>query len=130
MSILNGFRTFISRGSVLDLAVAVIIGTAFTAIVTSLVDDVIMPFVGILLGGVDFTSLSITVGDAQIMYGNFIQALINFLIIAFVVFLIVRAINKAQTFAVGEKIEEIEEEVASQEQLLTEIRDLLKERNV
>ena len=123
---LSDFRAFISRGNVIDLAVAVIIGAAFTAIVTSLVDDIIMPIIGVVLGGVDFSSLSITVGDAQIMYGNFIQAIINFLIIAFVVFLMVRAINKAQTLAMGEKIEEIEDEVDAQEQLLTEIRDLLE----
>ena len=74
------FREFIMRGNVMDLAVAVIIGGAFTAIVNSLVNDIIMPIIGIILGGVDFTSLAITVGSAVITYGNFIQAIINFLL--------------------------------------------------
>ena len=80
---LQEFRDFLARGNVLDLAVAIIIGIAFAAIVTSLVDNIIMPLVGIVLGGVDFTSLMIQVGSAQLMYGNFIQALVNFFIIAF-----------------------------------------------
>ena len=92
---LKEFRDFIKRGNVMDLVVAVIIGTAFTAIVTSLVDDILMPLIGIVLGGVDFTALSLQVGDAVVAYGNFIQAIINFLIIAFVIFLMVKAINVA-----------------------------------
>ncbi len=90
------FRDFIARGNVIDLAVAVIIGAAFGAIVTSLVNDIIMPLVGIVIGGISFTSLMVQVGTAQVKYGNFIQALVNFLIIAFVIFLIVRSINKVQ----------------------------------
>ena len=86
------FREFIMRGNVMDLAVAVIIGGAFTAIINSLVNDIIMPLIGIILGGVDFTSLSITVGNAVVTYGNFIQAIINFLLIALVLFLLIRAI--------------------------------------
>jgi large conductance mechanosensitive channel len=124
------FRDFAMRGNVIDLAIAVVIGAAFTAIVTSLVDDIIMPLVGVLLGGVDFTSLAITVGNASITYGNFIQAIINFLIIAFVLFLIVRSINQLQ-----ERLEKVEAEApaappepSGEEQLLTEIRDLLKEK--
>ena len=122
------FREFISRGNVMDLAVAVIIGGAFTAIVTSLVDDIIMPIIGVLLGGVDFTSLSIQVGDASIMYGNFIQAIINFLIIAFVIFLMVKAINSASKQLSGPEEDAVEEEPEADPQLemLTEIRDLLK----
>ena len=128
---LNEFRQFISRGNVMDLAVAVVIGAAFTAIVNSLVDDIIMPLIGVLLGGVDFTSLSITIGNATIAYGNFIQAVINFLIIAFVVFLMVKAINKAQTMAMGAQEEEAEAppEPSAEEKLLAEIRDLLQEQN-
>lgn len=125
------FREFISRGNVMDLAVAVIIGAAFTAIVTSLVDDIIMPIVGVLLGGVDFTTLAIQVGDASIMYGNFIQAIINFLIIAFVIFLMVKALNEASKRVPGmdqEEEAEPEEEPDPEVVLLTEIRDLLKKQ--
>ncbi len=82
------------RGNVMDLAIAVIIGGAFGAIITSLVNDIIMPLIGLLMGGIDFSSLSITVGDAVIKYGAFIQAVINFIIIALVIFLLVRAMNR------------------------------------
>lgn len=92
---LNEFKTFIARGNVLDLAVGVVIGAAFTAIVTSLVGDLITPLIGLILGGVDFSGLSFGVGDAQFMYGNFINAIIKFLIVAWVVFLIVKAVNRA-----------------------------------
>jgi large conductance mechanosensitive channel len=92
----NEFRQFINRGNVIDLAVAVIIGAAFNSIVASLVDDLIMPLIGILLGGVDFTTLVIQVGDAALAYGNLIQAIINFLVIAFVMFLIVRSYSRFQ----------------------------------
>ena len=102
---LKEFKEFISRGNVVDLAIAVIIGGAFGAIVTSLVNDIIMPLVGVILGGVDFSSLSIQVGEAVILYGSFIQAIVNFVIIAFVLFLIVRGYNSLQ--AKGE--EETEE---------------------
>jgi len=124
---LKEFRNFIQRGNVMDLAVAVIIGGAFGAIVNSLIDDIIMPVIGVLLGGVDFTGLSIWVGDAVILYGNFIQAVINFLVIAFSVFLVVRSYNRLQK----EEAETPEEpaELSAEEILLTEIRDLLKESN-
>lgn len=118
---LKEFRDFISRGNVIDLAVAVIIGGAFTAIVNSLVKDIIMPLIGVILGGVDFTTLAITVGTASITYGNFIQAIINFLIIAFVVFLMVRAINR-----MTRKQAAAPAAPAADVVLLTEIRDLLK----
>ena len=95
------FKEFINRGSVVDLAVGVIIGGAFGAIVTSLVNDIIMPLVGLIIGGVDFTNLEIVIPNyfgttdaAHIKYGNFLQNLVNFLIIAFSVFLMVRIINK------------------------------------
>ena len=121
---LKEFREFVDRGNVIDLAIAVIIGGAFGAIVNSLINDIIMPLIGVLLGGVDFTSLSIEVGEAVILYGNFIQAIVNFLVIAFSVFLVVRAYNNMQ--------EQEEEEAPPAEPpadvvLLTEIRDLLKE---
>ena len=80
---LGEFKEFISKGNVLDLAVAVVIGNAFNAIVTSLVNDVIMPFVGIIIGGIDFSNIKITLGDSSIMIGNFIQNIVNFLIVAF-----------------------------------------------
>jgi large conductance mechanosensitive channel len=126
---LKEFKDFINRGNVIDLAVAVIIGAAFTGIVNSLVDDIITPILGIFLGGIDFSSLSITVGQAVISYGNFIQAIINFLIMASVIFLIVRSINQWQTR--GRTIEEVvppPPELSAEARLLTEIRDLLKEQ--
>jgi large conductance mechanosensitive channel len=116
------FKAFIMKGNVVDLAIAVIIGAAFGAIVTSLVNDIIMPLVGIILGGIDFASLSIQVGSATVLYGKFIQAIVNFLIIAFVIFLVMRAMIKLK-----------KQEAAApppgptaEEKLLTEIRDLLK----
>ena len=90
------FKKFISKGNVMDLAVGVIIGGAFQAIVNSLVNDIIMPLLGIITGGLDFSSLSITVGDAQIMYGSFISAIINFLLMALVLFMVIKAMNKAK----------------------------------
>ncbi len=91
---LKEFKEFAMRGNVMDLAVGVIIGGAFGKIVDSLVNDLLMPIVGIFLGGIDFSGLSFTVGGAQIKYGNFIQAIVNFIIIAFVIFLMVRAMNR------------------------------------
>jgi len=119
------FREFIARGNVLDLAVAVIIGGAFGAIVNSMIDDIIMPFIGIILGGIDFTSLSFYAGNAVILYGNFFQAIVNFLVISFAMFLVVRSYNKLQK----EESEEPETppEPSPDVVLLTEIRDLLKE---
>lgn len=92
---LNEFKKFIAQGNVLDLAIGVIIAGAFGKITASLVDDIIMPVVGIFLGGVDFSKLAVTVGDANIKYGNFIQVIVNFLIIAWVVFMIIKAATKA-----------------------------------
>lgn len=91
---LKEFKDFISKGNVMDLAVGIILGTAFTAIVTSLVDDLINPLIGLIIGGVDFSGLSMPVGDAKFMYGNFITAVIKFVIIAWVVFLLVKAMNR------------------------------------
>jgi len=124
--VLKEFREFIMRGNVLDLAVAVIIGGAFNAIVTSLVNDIIMPLVGILLGGVNFSGLGLQVGNAVVLYGNFIQAIINFLIIALTLFLVVKGAN-----AVMRKKAEAPTPPAptAEEKLLAEIRDLLAAQN-
>ncbi len=91
---LREFREFAMRGNVLDLAVAVIIGGAFGAIITSLVNDILMPLIGLAMGGVDFSALAVVVRDAEIRYGAFIQAVVNFLIIAFVIFMIIRTMNR------------------------------------
>jgi large conductance mechanosensitive channel len=91
---LKEFREFAIRGNVMDLAVAVIIGAAFGKIVTSLVDNVLMPLIGLVMGGVDFSALSFQVGSAVIQWGLFVQSIIDFIIIAFVIFLIVRALNR------------------------------------
>jgi large conductance mechanosensitive channel len=125
---LKEFRDFLARGNVIDLAVAVILGVAFGAIVTSLVNDIIMPIIGIILGGIDFTSLVAQVGTAQVKYGNFIQALVNFLIIAFVVFMIVRSINKMQARFSKPAPAVAPPPPPADVVLLTEIRDLLKNR--
>lgn len=121
---LKEFRDFALKGNVIDLAVAVIIGIAFGAVVLSLVNDIIMPIVGVLLGGVDFASLSIQVGAATIAYGKFIQAIVNFLIIAFVLFLIVKAANRMRKPVAPPE----PPGPSAEETLLTEIRDLLKTR--
>ena len=120
---LKEFRDFAMRGNVIDLAVAFILGVAFVAIVTSLVNDIIMPIVGVIIGGIDFASLSVTVGTAAIAYGKFIQAIVNFIIIAFVLFLLVRAINRF-----NKKKEAAPAPPPADVALLTEIRDLLKNR--
>jgi len=129
--LISEFKEFISRGSVVDLAVGVIVGTAFTAIVNSLVNDLVMPFIGWLIGGLDFSQYKIiltpAVGDTPetaILYGTFIQNIINFLLIALVVFLMVKAINKLHR----KKEEEPAPPPAPdpQVELLKEIRDLLK----
>jgi large conductance mechanosensitive channel len=120
---LKEFRDFIMRGNVIDLAVAVVMAGAFGAIIASLVNDIIMPLIGVLMGGVDFTSLSVQVGSATIAYGNFIQAVVVFVIIAFVLFLVVKSYNR-----VIKKQEATPPGPSAEEKLLAEIRDLLKER--
>ena len=125
------FKEFISKGDVMSMAVGIIVGTAFTAIVTSLNQDIITPVLGLILGQIDFTSLSITVGGASVMYGNFIQAIITFLITAFTLFLVLKAFNNMSA-----KVKKAEEDAAAAEpapvpediQLLTEIRDLMKNK--
>ena len=98
---IDEFKTFISRGNVMDMAVGVVIGGAFSAIVTSLVDDVIGPVIGMITGGIDFGNLAIQLGSAKIMIGSFIQAVINFLIIALVLFTVIRTFHKAKELAQG-----------------------------
>lgn len=122
------FRDFIAKGNVLDMAIGVVMATAFTGIVNSLVDDIIMPFVGLVMGSTDFTSITVELGSAVLTVGNFVQAIISFLIIALVLFFVMKAVASMKSkFAKEEEIEE--EEIDSQELLLTEIRDLLRDQN-
>ena len=131
MGFVNEFKEFAMKGNVMDMAVGVIIGGAFGKIVSSLVDDLLMPIVGKLTGGVDFTSLAVTLGEgdnaAKIAYGNFIQNVVDFLIVAFCIFLMLKGINK-----LNRKKEEApapeEPKGPTQEELLAEIRDLLKKK--
>lgn len=126
--VLKEFKDFINKGNVIDLAVAVIIGGAFGKIVSSIVDDLIMPVLGIIVGGIDFTGLSVGILDAQIMYGNFLQAVINFLIIAGTIFIVIRQIKKFEKKEEEVVEEEVAPEPSAEEVLLTEIRDLLKNK--
>ena len=131
MGFVKEFKEFAMKGNVMDMAVGVIIGGAFGKIVSSLVDDLLMPIVGKLTGGVDFTSLAVTLGEgdnaAKIAYGNFIQNVVDFLIVAFCIFLMLKGINK-----LNRKKEEApapeEPKGPTQEELLAEIRDLLKKK--
>lgn len=124
---LKDFKEFIARGNVLDLAVGIIIGAAFSSIVSALVDNVIMPVIGLFMGGIDFSSLAYPVGDAVIEYGLFIQSIVDFLIIAFSIFIFIRLINSVKRKKETEVEEEAAEEIDQQTVLLTEIRDLLKD---
>lgn len=123
------FKEFAFRGNVLDLAVGVVIGSAFTAIVTSLVENIITPLIGIVIGGVDFSNLSYQFGSATIAYGAFIQAVINFILIALVVFTFIKLINTALNRFKTQEATEEEEEIPVTEAYLKEIRDLLAEQN-
>ena len=125
MSWLKEFREFAIKGNVVDLAVAVIIGTAFGKIVSSFVADLVMPIIGALIGGIHYENLFIEVGEAKITYGKFIENVVDFVIIALVIFLMVKVINQLR------RKQEKEPPAAPpprQEQLLEEIRDLLKKR--
>ncbi|KHG58492.1 mechanosensitive ion channel protein MscL [Bacillus anthracis] len=124
----NEFKKFAFKGIVIDLAVGVVIGAAFGKIVSSLVKDIITPLLGMVLGGVDFTDLKITFGKSSIMYGNFIQTIFDFLIIAAAIFMFVKVFNKLTSKREEEKEEEIPEPT-KEEELLGEIRDLLKQQN-
>lgn len=127
--IIAEFKTFIMRGNVVDLAVGVVMGGAFSKIVSSLVNDIMMPFIGVIIGGLDFTNLSINVGNAKIMYGSFIQNIIDFLIIALCIFLFVKVINR---LAHKKEVKEEKEEVKVSEEilLLREIRDSLQPKKL
>ena len=135
--VLKEFKEFINRGSVMDLAVGMIIGAAFTAIVTSLVNDVVMPVISMIIGGFDFTGLKLTIPayirgiePATINNGNFLQALVNFLVIAFVIFLMIRALNNMKKKAAPAPVEDKAAAKAEDDQteILKQIRDLLKEQ--
>ena len=119
------FRKFIARGNVMDLAVGVIIGGAFKGIVDSLTNDILMPFVGIFIGESTFAALSFQIGGATIALGSFIQAVVNFLIMAFVIFLMVKGINRFHRKK--DEAPPPPPKPSAEEVLLTEIRDLLKE---
>lgn len=123
------FKEFISRGNVLDLAVGVIVGGAFSSIVTSLVNNILMPIIGIFIGGVNFSSLTFQIKDATINYGLFLQNILDFLIIAFCIFLMIKIINKITRL--GKKEEKKKETIKKNAEvvLLEEIRDLLKDAN-
>ncbi|MBQ1813144.1 MAG: large-conductance mechanosensitive channel protein MscL [Bacilli bacterium] len=123
---IDEFKNFISRGNVVDMAVGVIIGGAFGKIVTSLVNDILMPLVGILIGGHDFSTLAIKVGDASILYGAFIQAVIDFLIVAICIFFMVKTFEKLKKKK--PEVVETPKEDSDEVKLLKEIRDLLKKK--
>jgi len=121
MSMIQEFKDFAMKGSLVDMAVGIIIGAAVGKMISTLVENILMPIIGIFMGGVNFADLSITVGDAAIGYGAFLQALIDFIIIAFVIFMILKAITKMKAEA-----EKADEPDPADVVLLTEIRDLLR----
>ncbi len=120
------FREFAMRGNVMDLAVGVIIGAAFGKIVTSLVNDIVMPLIGVLVGRVNFSSLTLKFDSVEIKYGSFLQTTLDFLIVAFVIFLVIHAINKIKRKQAASKTPPPPAPLTKEETLLTEIRDLLK----
>ncbi len=121
MSFLSEFKAFAMRGNVIDLAVAVVIGAAFGKIVSSLVSGIVMPLIGLLLGGVDIAGKAFTVGGAVVKWGLFLQSVIDFTIIALAIFIVIKLLSKLQ-----KKKEALPPEPTAQEKLLMEIRDLLK----
>lgn len=123
---MDEFKQFIARGNVMDMAVGVIIGGAFSAITTSLINDIIMPLLGIFTGSISFAELHFTINGAVIAYGNFIQAVLNFLVMAFVVFCMIKTINRFHRKK--EEAPPAPPEPSAEEKLLMEIRDLLKEK--
>lgn len=124
---IHEFKDFISRGNVVDMAVGVVIGSAFGKIVTSIVENIMMPLLGIVIGGVDFSGLSVTVGGAKVTYGVFIQNVIDFLIVAICIFIVVKIMSKF-TKKAEEEPKEVEPPKDEKAELLKEIRDLLKEK--
>lgn len=122
----KAFKEFAFRGNVVDLAIGVILGAAFSSIIKALVNSIFMPLIGILVGGVNVKGLSVSVGSAELLYGQFLQATIEFILIAFALFLFVKAINR---FRSKEEVTEEVPEPTTEEKLLTEIRDALVSRN-
>ena len=122
---LKEFKEFISKGNIVDMAIGVIIGSAFGKIVTSLVNDIFMPIIGVIIGGLDFSNLSIKVGNSAIMYGSFIQNVVDFLIVVACIFFMIKVLSKFK------KKEEVKTETTVDENtlLLREIRDLLKKKS-
>lgn len=121
--VVGEFKEFISKGNIVDMAVGVIIGSAFGKIVSSLVNDIFMPLIGIIIGGLDFSKLTLTVGEAVIAYGTFIQNIVDFLIIALCIFMMIKVLTKFK------KKEEVKPEPVKESEevvLLREIRDLIK----
>lgn len=128
-SFLEQFKAFAIKGNVMDLAVAVVIGAAFGKIVSSLVTDIITPLIGLLMGGINFSGLSYTVGHSVVTYGVFVQSVIDFIIVAFAIFMVVKGLNKAQEKVVKKEEEAKEEKVkepSEEVKLLQEIRDSLR----
>lgn len=124
---LQEFKAFAMKGNVIDLAVAVVIGAAFGKIVSALVNNMITPLVGMVVGGVDFSSLSFSVGEAVFGYGAFIQASLDFVIVAFVLFIVIKTMNKAQkVVAKEEEPVDVTPAGPTDNELLSEIRDLLR----
>ncbi len=124
------FKEFIMRGNILDLAIAVVIGASFNAIVTSLVENIITPLIGVMAGGIDFTNEFVwEVGNESVLFGSFIQSVIDFLIIAFSIFMALKVINKYILRKKEEVAEDPAPELDTKEELLKEIRDLLKKEN-
>lgn len=125
--VVKEFKEFIARGNVLDLAVGVIIGGAFSSIVTSLVNNILTPILGLILGGVNFSNLAITFKNTRIEYGAFIESIIDFLIVAFCLFIVIKFINKISNLKKKEE-KKVEPKKSEEVLLLEEIRDLLKEK--
>ena len=126
-NIISEFKTFIERGNVIDLAVGVVVGSAFSGIVNSIVNDILMPFIGIILGGLDFSNLSFKIGESVILFGSFINNVINFFIISICVFFLVKFINKITKKKTKEEVKEIKK--SDELLLLEEIRDELRKNN-
>lgn len=125
-SFIEEFKAFAMKGNVMDLAVAVVIGAAFGKIVSSLVDNIITPVIGLILGGIDFSGLAYTVGDADITYGVFIQSIVDFVIVALVIFLVIKAMNRFQRKENEKPEEEKVKEPSEDILLLREIRDAIR----
>ena len=129
------FKEFISRGSVIDMSIGLVMGLAFKAIIDSFVEDILTPLIGLIIGGLNLSGMKIVLRAAEegadeltITYGNLLQVIVSFILIAFFLFLLVKAVNKMRAKSAKEEIEEEAEETAPDVALLTEIRDLLKDK--